>query len=837
MLKHPHEYILPRESSSDDSFFRYTTAIRRNRYDECFFASKIRSQDVQTFEEGKNHKKGSRLVVGEKPNGKSQMKGNDAFKVCVVLSLLLGNLISGTTCFSQAASPWVRPIGMEGLAHPEYLPFFYPVGTQTFQFASYDLGGGNYDGSFTNAFTKYIDPNGEFVIFDAFGPGSLNRQQINIWQFVKADRSFDYGFRILYSPGAGESRIRYYFDGETKPRIDLSVDEFFGGMRAPFDKPFSFTGSFDDREFKDLMLESMAKDLSGTDREFYSKLISGELSESKFEILLKRSPLLRARIGDLSLADLTRRILHGKAFAVQYYPLPFAKRLKITFVPSAAYKEYIASLKGELYGTSWYQFTYLLYPPDAHVSSWSKDEPSSDAVRAAWSHVGEDPKATAGNIASRTSASIAPGQTAMLLDSKGQGSVASLRIRMAPYSEDTFFNVRIRMSWDGGARSAVDMPIGVFFGGGAGDYSDRSTVPSKRLSNLFYGFDGKQGSFYCYWPMPYWTSAKIEVINNSSQTVNVAADVQVKPKALLNYPSGEAGHFYAKETKDADPGDGLFASAFREQGYGHVVGISFYSQGYAMDGDEFTYFDGSRTPQVHGDGTEDDHNQGWGGAGFQQPLWGGVISGTQGAYRIYANDPYVFEDQVKINYEYSRVPAMTNSKADVVIYYYKTTGLPRLMQTDSIDIGVRGSEKAHDYSIEGQTWEGSLRSAFDGYEKDVEAGTFLEEGRAFNGDSAFTVTVDPKNEGVRLRRLLSRIGNGVQSAEVYVDGIKVERPWQVVFNSSAPENQAWVESDFELPASLTHGKAQLRIELKYLSSTKGEINEFHYWVFCHVRFD
>ena len=33
-------------------------------------------------------------------------------------------------------------------------------------------------------------------------------------------------------------------------------------------------------------------------------------------------------------------MFHGKAFAIQYYPLPFAKRLKVTFVPSAAYKEY-----------------------------------------------------------------------------------------------------------------------------------------------------------------------------------------------------------------------------------------------------------------------------------------------------------------------------------------------------------------------------------------------------------------------------------------------------------------------------------------------------------------
>jgi hypothetical protein len=39
------------------------------------------------------------------------------------------------------------------------------------------------------------------------------------------------------------------------------------------------------------------------------------------------------------------------------------------------------------------------------------------------------------------------------------------------------------------------------------------------------------------------------------------------------------------------------------------MGIMMYSKDWAVEGDEFTYVDGSRTPQIHGDGTEDDHNQ------------------------------------------------------------------------------------------------------------------------------------------------------------------------------------------------------------------------------------
>jgi hypothetical protein len=156
--------------------------------------------------------------------------------------------------------------------------------------------------------------------------------------------------------------------------------------------------------------------------------------------------------------------------------------------------------------------------------------------------------------------------------------------------------------------------------------------------------------------------------------VNIAADIEQTPKERLSYSADAAGYFHAKQTKDSDPGHGLFASTFQEQGFGHIVGIGFYSQDYSVDGDEFTYLDGSHTPQIHGNGTEDDHNQGWGGTEYQQPLWGSLMNGCQAAYRIYMNDSYVFDDLVNINYEYSQYAATSNSKTDVVFYYYKAAG-------------------------------------------------------------------------------------------------------------------------------------------------------------------
>lgn len=47
---------------------------------------------------------------------------------------------------------------------------------------------------------------------------------------------------------------------------------------------------------------------------------------------------------------------------------------------------------------------------------------------------------------------------------------------------------------------------------------------------------------------------------------------------------------------------------------------------------------------------------------------------------------------------------------------------------------------------------------------------YPDDGKAFNGSSTFNVTIDKENNGVKLRKRINRNGNGVQTAEVLVDG-------------------------------------------------------------------
>jgi hypothetical protein len=120
-----------------------------------------------------------------------------------------------------------RPVayGFDALEHPELLPFFPPNGTQTKQFITYDPAGENRSGFF-----KRYEENGEYVFSDEIGPGCLYRQQMNVFsKWTKFPHD--------------EIRIRYYFDDEPKPRIDMTFAEFFGkgGKYAPpFTPPLAY---------------------------------------------------------------------------------------------------------------------------------------------------------------------------------------------------------------------------------------------------------------------------------------------------------------------------------------------------------------------------------------------------------------------------------------------------------------------------------------------------------------------------------------------------------------------------------------------------------------------
>jgi hypothetical protein len=88
------------------------------------------------------------------------------------------------------------------------------------QVSSYDRSGLNDDG-FKGTYS-YLrrDENGEYVIMESDLPGVINQ----LWFTWRAEDGLS-------------SRMRFYFDGEKTPRVDLTVQEFFSGEHFPFVKP------------------------------------------------------------------------------------------------------------------------------------------------------------------------------------------------------------------------------------------------------------------------------------------------------------------------------------------------------------------------------------------------------------------------------------------------------------------------------------------------------------------------------------------------------------------------------------------------------------------------
>lgn len=617
--------------------------------------------------------------------------------------------------------------GFDAMESPERLPYLFPTGTQTKQFCSHDVTAANGDGNFSNAFTRYIDSNGENVIFDEYGPGCLYRQQINIWIG---------GNNFQLHPNAGKAKIKYYFDDETKPRIDCTIDELFNGKGSPFYLPLSF-------------------------KDYISR------------------------------------------FAVSYYSLTFKKRLKVTVSPASSWEGRVGT---------WYQYTYLKYSPNYAIESWNPSTLPNEKVIRQWTNSGTDPKDTTGNIPLKYTQPIKVGDS-LVINLENPGSVASLKVNIDPYSIRSFYDTQILIYWDNQSKPAVNVPLGQFFGGGTRDYWLESIdIPARSLKSLFYGFDGATHSFYSYWPMPFWKKARIVFINKSDTDIaDLTCHIGFKPESAYAYSKSETGYFNAERTifNKWTP-EKPYIIAFKKKGRGHVVGISFYSANYDMDGDEFTYIDGSLTPQIHGDGTEDDHNQGFGGSNYNKPLWGGLMNGYQGGYRIYMNDAYVFNNNIEIRYEQPRKEAQT----DVLTYYYMSAFNDTIKLTDKVDIGNKESEKQHNYRVEGQTWEGTLASCYDGYQIKPDYYQAEDNGRAFNKKSSFVVNIDPANEGVRLRKRIYRRNHGQQTAWVYVDGVKIQSPWYIATYSKTPVNQSWYDSDFEIPSTYTKGKKQIKVQIK-----------------------
>ena len=500
-----------------------------------------------------------------------------------------------------------------------------------------------------------------------------------------------------------------------------------------------------------------------------------------------------------------------------FCPMPFARSLKITSS---------IKLQGDhTTGGGWGHAIWHSYPTAKGVRSFTGREDYSKLLDM-WKRCGEDPKPQKGNEGKDFSITI-PGQSVQtIFERNGEGSLAAIRLQVEPFNKQTLGQIWIRIFWDGESAPAVECPIGDFFGNEYG---------YNRVQTLMQG-TGKDGTMYCYWPMPFWRSAKIELENRGMPelSLKVSGTVVFKSARAMTYRKTRAGHFRASAYQPMMPKkEGRDSPVALLQGSGHVVAGLISAQNSPSEGDVRVHIDGCGTPAVQSDGSESWACYGW---GFPFPPQANPASSYDGRgalewsmLRLLLGDFYTFRKSLRMTVEGGsgdKSSLAAESRSGMVFWYGEPE--PAMVLTDFLDVGSPESEKRHGYKAP-KSSEWNLTSALEGEFDDV---MITDTGRTLTEPSEFIVRIAPENHGVILRRRSDQSLRG-QHASVYVDGKRIqERDW---YYADGNTNFRWLEDEFLIPAPYTKAKQQIHIRIKPVTN-EGRMNwnESLYWVFSLV---
>jgi hypothetical protein len=246
---------------------------------------------------------------------------------------------------------------------------------------------------------------------------------------------------------------------------------------------------------------------------------------------------------------------------------------------------------------------------------------------------------------------IAPGATAVIARMEGPGVIVGLWCTVA--SPDTYFlrRVLLRMYWDGETSPSVDVPLGDFFGTG---------FQYKQYITPYTGMSS--GGYYCYFPMPFNRSARIEVVNETGEEIN-SFYYHINYQQFLRPLDHDVAYFHATWRREPRTDPRKAYTLLKAEGRGHLVGVNMSMQSYNNDmqyleGDELVYVDGEKTPSIAGTGTEDYFNGGWyfNKGEFAAPYHGLILKDDSlqriAAYRFHIQDAIPFTTSLHFTIEH-----------------------------------------------------------------------------------------------------------------------------------------------------------------------------------------
>lgn len=287
-----------------------------------------------------------------------------------------------------------------------------------------------------------------------------------------------------------------------------------------------------------------------------------------------------------------------------YTPIPFQRSCRI--VASKDWGKY-------------YHFNYTRFAPGTRVPTFTRalateDAAALDRVNGIFERAGELLTAPMENtVEERGTLSLAGREQRVLARLEGARVIRALRVKVdlpADVEEQRrrLRELTLQIRWDGEVQPSVWSPLGDFFGSSAGAVPFR-TLPVGLLED---------GTFYCYWPMPFVRSAEIVVANDGDAPAALDWSIGHAPLSAAAAAGAELLRFHAKWHRDVFPVRADRApdwTLLRTKGRGRFVGTQLHvwnpRGGWWGEGDEKFFVDGEKFPSVFGTGTEDYLGYAW----------------------------------------------------------------------------------------------------------------------------------------------------------------------------------------------------------------------------------
>ncbi|HEX4144815.1 MAG TPA: DUF2961 domain-containing protein [Pirellulales bacterium] len=461
----------------------------------------------------------------------------------------------------------------------------------------------------------------------------------------------------------------------------------------------------------------------------------------------------------------------------------------LSWVPIGFDRSFRMTYSRTHYGTGYY--IYQQFVPGARLSrpltAWTPStEPDKEAL-ALISRSGTDllpaadtPEAKQLGLTEQSGkVAVAVGQSTLVarLDTAAPAMLRAIDLSVPREQAIDFGRARLRIMWDDRPMPSVDAPVALFFGAGTLYNRDDREFLVKAFP-VHVRFDADRVHLACYFPMPYFKSARIELVGADSAISDVVWRVRWAPS---REPAENLTYFHATYVDHGRPEPGrdlpLLDTRQTEGGgdwSGHFVGTSFIFSDTAnlgtLEGDPRFFFDDSRSPQGQGTGTEEWGGGGdyWGGQTMALPFAGHPVGAPnpaaaktaedkiQSAYRFLLSDLMPFGRNARICLEHGGQNDSTDHYQTVTYWY----GAPRptLVETDTLKIGDAESERSHHYLSPDASAVYEINSRYE-LGVDHHAGQEIypaetDRGRVTTGSSEMTLKIDPKNVGVMLRRKL-----------------------------------------------------------------------------------